>query len=163
KLDDAIASLQKGRAFADYSNALSVIASSPFSSSRWSTAASLVRGKSYDDQGALRSLLGITNDMAWDYVKKDPPPKFIPERDLPAERDIYDHLNDDPSVNADHKRVRLVLDGQNAMEWIITGPLTRVAQWKTIRAYDPTSSPNVCTFELRQYGFFDGKYKWSPA
>ncbi len=164
KLDDAVAALHRARGIGEYSNALEMIASSKFSSSPWAVAALAIRTLNPNDEGALRSLLNATNSAMWDYIAKKQSPRFIPDHDLPPERDVFEHLSDDPSINANHQRIRLLLDGAGtrALEWITTGPLARAAEWKTIKAYEPAASPNICAFETRQYGFFDGKYKWSP-
>jgi hypothetical protein len=163
KLDEARAALKQARGMSGYSNALFAISTSRFTAP-WANAAAAVRELEPGEEKALRQLLAATNDVAWEYVRRDQLPSLIPNQALSAEQQIFDRLHESPAVNGNHQRVRLLLDaqGQKTMEWITSGPLGKVAQWKTIDTYDPAASPDVCAFESRQYGFFDGKYKWSP-
>jgi hypothetical protein len=160
KLDQAISALQRGRTMGDYSNAIGVIASSAFSSSAWVRAASGVQGLHPDNETALRFLLGATNETLWKFIKQDHSSLFIPSVDLPAEKDLFDDLDNNVAVKGNHQRVRLWLDseGKNTVEWITTAPLTNKPEsWQPIQVYEPSASPNTCAFSPRQYGLFGGR------
>jgi hypothetical protein len=91
--------------------------------------------------------------------------RFVPEIAMPAEKQIFQQLKNDPAISGSHQRYRLWLndDGTKAVEWITSGPLDASVGWKKIMAWTPSVSATSATFESREYGFFDGKYKLSPT
>ena len=166
KLDQAIAALQSGHAIADYSNAIGVMALSPFSSSAWVKAAFAVQGLRPDEESALRFLLGATNATLWALISQDESPLFIPAVDLPAEKKLFTNLNNDEAIKPNYQHVRLWLDneGKNTLEWIAAAPLTeKPGVWQVLQVYEPSRSPDVCSFSPRSYGLFDGQTYYSMA
>jgi hypothetical protein len=165
KIDSGLTALHKANTIAEYSDALTLIASSEFSSSPEAKAASSLQVLNPNDETALRILLDTTNALTWALIKKVALPHFIPEGVMPAEQKILSELNHDPAVSGKHQRIRLWLDndGSRSVEWITAGPLAIISGWTTIKAYAPHESPDAAVFIAREYGSFDGTYKLSPT
>jgi hypothetical protein len=165
KLDDGIAAIQKAHTVKDFSDGINLIVSSEFSASPAATAASMVQSLNADEQTTLRILLGATNASTWAFVGKAHPGGFVPEVVMPAERQIFQQLNDDPAVSANHQHYRLWLDseGNNTVDWITVGTFDASTGWKQIKAWTPSASATSASFEDRDYGYFDGQYKMTPT
>jgi hypothetical protein len=165
KLDDGMAAIRKARTVKEFSEGINFIVSSEFSASPAATAASLVQSLNANDETTLRTLLGVTNASTWAFIGKARPARLVPEVVMPAERQIFQQLNNDPAVSAIHQRYRLWLDqeGKNSVEWITAGAFEASMGWKKITAWTPSASATSATFEERDYGYFDGQYKLSPT
>ena len=165
KLDEGMAAIRKSRTAKEFSEGINLIVSSEFSASPAATAASLVQSLNANDETTLRILLGATNASTWAFIGKTHPARLVPEVVMPAERQIFQQLNNDPAVSAIHQRYRLWLDqeGKNSIEWITAGSFEASTGWKQIKAWTPSASATSATFEDRDYGYFDGQYKLSPT
>ncbi len=165
KLDDGMAALKKARTFNEFSSAISLIASSEFSSAPAASAATSIQSLGTSDEAALRSLLGATNAATWAFIKKGKPASLVPEIAMPAERAFFQRLNADPAVSANHQHYRLWLDreGTKNVEWITAGSFESSQGWKKIKAWTPSSAATSATFEDREYGNFDGQWKLSAT
>jgi hypothetical protein len=165
KLDEGMTTLTNARAFADYSAAISLIASSEFSGAPAVTAATSIQTLGVSDEAALRSLLGATNAATWAFIKKRKPENLVPEISMPAELASLQRLNTDPAVSASHQQYRLWLDRKNtrSVDWITAGSFDSAQGWKQIKAWTPFATATSATFEDREYGYFDGQWKLSPT
>jgi hypothetical protein len=165
KLDEGMAAIRKARTVKEFSEGINLIVSSEFSASPAATAASLVQSLNANDETTLRILLGATNASTWAFIGKTHPARLVPEVVMPAERQIFQQLNNDPAVSTIHQRYRLWLDqeGKNSVEWITAGSFETSMGWKQIKAWTPSASATSATFEDRDYGYFDGQYKLSPT
>lgn len=165
KLDEGLTVIQKAHTVKDFSEGIKLIASSEFTTSPAVTAASAIQSLDAGDEAALRILLGATNASTWAYIEKQQPVNFVPEVVMPAERDIFHQLNDDPAVNANHQRYRLWLDseGKNTVDWITVGAFDASTGWKQIKAWTFSESATSANFENRDYGYFDGQFKITPT
>lgn len=165
KLDEGMAAIRKAHTVKEFSEGNSRITSSEFSACPAATAASLVQSLNANDETTLRILLGATNASTWAFIGKAHPARLVPEVVMPAERQIFQQLNNDPAVSAIHQRYRLWLDqeGKNSIEWITAGSFETSMGWKQIKAWTPSASATSATFEDRDYGYFDGQYKLSPT
>jgi hypothetical protein len=165
KLDEGMAAIRKARTVKEFSEGINLIVSSEFSASPAATAASLVQSLNANDETTLRILLGATNASTWAFIGKAHPARLVPEVVMPAERQIFQQLNNDPAVSTIHQRYRLWLDqeGKNSVEWITAGSFETSMGWKQIKAWTPSASATSATFEDRDYGYFDGQYKLSPT
>jgi hypothetical protein len=165
KLDDGLAAIQKARTVKEFSEGIKFITSSEFSTSPAATAAFTIQSLDVSDETALRFLLAATNASTWAYIEKQQPVNFVPEVVMPAERQIFQQLDDDPAVNANHQHYRLWLDsnGNNTVDWITVGLFDDSTGWKRIKAWTLSASATSANFEGRDYGYFDGQYKLSPT
>ena len=165
KLDDGMAALKKARTFNEFSPAISLIASSEFSSAPAASAATSIQSLGTSDEAALRSLLGATNAATWAFINQGKPAGLVPEIAMPAERAFFQRLNADPAVSANHQYYRLWLDREStkSVEWITAGSFENSQGWKQIQAWTPSASATSATFEDREYGNFDGQWKLSPT
>ena len=165
KLDDGMAALKKSRTVNDFSSAISLIASSEFSSAPAASAATAIQSLGASDEAALRSLLVATNAATWAFIRKGQPASLVPEIAMPAERTFLQRLNADPAVSGNHQHYRLWLDreGTNTVEWITAGDLQNSQSWKQIKAWTSSAATPSATFENREYGNFDGQWKLSPT
>ena len=163
KLDDGMAALKKARSFNEFSSAISLIASSEYSSAPAASAATSVQSLGPSEEAALRSLLGATNAATWAFIRKAKPANLIPEIAMPAEREFFQRLDADPAVSANHQHYRLWLDREKTknVEWITAGSFERTLGWKHIKAWTPSATATSATFEDREYGYFDGQWKLS--
>jgi hypothetical protein len=163
KLDDGLAAIQKARTINEFSDGIKIITSSEFNTSPAATAAFAVQSLEVSDETVLRNLLAATNASTWAYIQKQQPVNFVPEVVMPAERRIFQQLDNDPAVNAIHEHYRLWLDGNNPVDWITTGVFADSTGWKTIKAWTPSASATSASFGDRDYGYFDGQYKLTPT
>jgi hypothetical protein len=165
KLDEGLAAIRKAHTVKEFSEGINLIVSSEFSVSPAATAASLVQSLNANDETTLRILLGATNAGTWAFIGKAHPARLVPEVVMPAERQIFKQLNNDPAVSAIHQRYRLWLDseGKNSVEWITAGSFEASTGWKQIKVWTPSASATSVTFEDREYGYFNGQYKLSPT
>lgn len=165
KLDDGMAALKKARTFNEFSSAISLLASSEFSSAPVASAAISVQVLGTSDESALRSLLGATNAGTWAFINKGKAVSLVPEIAMPAERQFFQRLNADPAVSASHEHYRLWLDreGTKSVEWITAGAFENSQGWKQIKAWTPSATATSATFEDRDYGYFAGQWKLSPT
>jgi len=165
KLDEGMVALQKARTFKDFSEAISLIASSEFSGSLAASAATEVQSLGVSDEATLRFLLGATNAATWAFITREKPMSLIPEIAMPAERAFFQRLDDDPAIAAKHFRYRLWLDREStsSLEWVTAGSLDNSQGWKQIRAWTVSPSHTTVVFESKEYGFFDGQWKLSPT
>jgi hypothetical protein len=163
KLEDGFASLKQARTFADYSGAISAMASSEFSSAPAAAAANNIRSLNPGEEIMLRSLLNATNPATWAFIKKGKSPTLMPEAVMPVEATLYLQLRDDPALNADHERYRFWLDsdGSRYQEWITSGTLDGSLGWKKIRAWTVEAGATHAVFSDHDYGFFNGQWKLS--
>jgi hypothetical protein len=165
KLDDGMASLKQARTFADFSAAISSMASSEFSSAPKAVAANAIQSLGISEEIVLRSLLNATNPATWSFIKKGKPPTLIPEIAMPAERSAFQQLNSDPALNANHQRYSFWLNPEKTkgVEWITVGVLDSSLGWKKIRAWTVVyDAPNVA-FTDHDYGYFNGQWKLSAS
>lgn len=165
KLDAGAAAIQKARTLKEFSDGINLIVSSEFTTSPAAAAASQVQSLNVTDETALRHLLGATNAGTWAFIGKTRSPRLVPEMVMPGERQIFQQLKKDPAVSASHQRYRLSLDpdGKNQVEWLTAGPFVASMGWKLIPAWTPSASAAGATFDMREYGYFDGQYKLSPT
>jgi hypothetical protein len=165
KLNDGLAAIQKARTVTEFSDGIKLITSSEFTILPAATAAFTVQSLDVSDETALRNLLDASNASTWAYIEKQQPVNFVPEVVMPAERQIFEQLNNDPAVNAFHQHYRLWLDsgGNNTADWITAGVFDDSTGWKTIKAWTPSVSATSANFEDRDYGYFDGQYKLTPT
>ena len=165
KLDEGMVALKEARSFKDFSEAISLTASSEFSRSPAASAASEIQALGVSDETTLRFLLGATNAATWAFITREKPVSLIPEIAMPAERAFFQRLDDDPAVAARHFRYRLWLDreGTRSLEWVTAGSLENSQGWKQIRAWTVSPSHTTAIFESKDYGFFDGQWKLSPT
>lgn len=165
KLDEGIAAIRKAHTVKEFSEGINLIVSSEFSASPAATTASLVQSLNANDETTLRILLGATNASTWAFIGKAHSARLVPEVAMPAERQIFQQLNNDPAVSAFHKRYRLWLDqeGKNSVEWITAGAFEASTGWKQIKAWTTSASATSATFGDHDYGYFDGQYKLSPT
>jgi len=164
KLDDGMVALKKARVFNEFSSAISLIASSEFSSAPAASAATSIQSLGVSDEAALRSLLGATNAGTWAFIKKGKSASLVPEIAMPAERAFFQRLNEDPAVSASHRLYRLWLDRENtnSVDWITTGRFESSIGWKKIKAWTPSVYATGAWFEDREYGYFAGQWKLPP-
>ncbi len=164
KLDDGIASLKQARTFADFSSAITAMASSEFSSAPAAVAANGIQSLGASEEYVLRSLLNATNPATWAFIKKDKSPTMMPEAVMPVERTLLQQLNADPVLSADHERYRFWLDSDKSKseEWITAGSLDGSLGWKTIPAWTVDAGATNAVFSDHDYGFFAGQWKLSP-
>jgi hypothetical protein len=165
KLDDGVASLKRARTFANFTSAISSMATSEFSGAPAAMAANAVQSLGTSEEAVLRSLLDATNAATWAFIKKAKSPKLIPQIAMPVESGLFKQLNEDPAVNADHQRYRFWLDpnGTKTVEWITAGVLDNSVGWKQIKAWAVSQSDTNATFADRDYGYFGGQWKLSPT
>jgi hypothetical protein len=165
KLDDGLSAIQKARTVKEFSEGIKLITSSEFTTSPAASAAFTIQSVDVSDVTALRILLDATNASTWTYIEKQRPVNFVPEVVMPAERQIFEQLNNDPTVNAVHQHYRLWLDseGKNTVDWITAGGFDDSTGWKKIKAWTPSASATSASFEDRDYGYFDGQYKLTPT
>jgi hypothetical protein len=165
KLDDGMAALKKAPSFNEFSSAISLIASSEYSSAPAASAATSIQSLGPSEEAALRSLLGATNAATWAFIRKTKPATLIPEIAMPAERALFQRLDADPAISPNHHHYRLWLDREKtrSLEWITAGPLENTQGWKQIKACTPAATATSATFEDREYGYFDGQWKLSPT
>jgi hypothetical protein len=165
KLDEGMAVIRKAHTVKEFSEGIKLIVSSEFSASPAATAASLVQSLNANDETTLRILLAATNASTWAFIGKAHPARLVPEVVMPAERQIFQQLNNDPAVSSIHQQYRLTLDmeGKNLVEWITAGSFEASMGWKKIMAWTPSASATTATFEERDYGYFNGQYKLSPT
>ena len=166
KLDDGMVAINKAQTIKEFSDGIGLIVSSEFISSPTATAASLVQSLNADDDvTTLRILLGATDARTWAFIVKAHSSRLVPEGVMPAERQIFQQLNNDPAIGSIHQRYRLGLDqdGKKSIDWITAGALETSTGWKQIKAWIPSASATSATFEDRDYGYFDGQYKLSPT
>ena len=161
KLDEGMAALKKARTFNEYSPAITLTASSEFSSAPAASAATSIQSLGASDEAALRSLLGATNAGTWAFINQGKPAGLIPEIAMPAERTFFQRLYADPAVSANHQHYRLWLDRESSknVEWITAGSFESSQSWKQIKAWTPSATATSATFEDREYGNFDGQWK----
>lgn len=164
KLDDGIASLKQARTFADFSAAISAMASSEFSSAPAAVAANGIQSLGPTEEFVLRSLLNATNPATWAFIKKGKTPALMPEAVMPVERTLFQQLNSDPALSPDHERYRFWLDGDksNYVEWVTAGTLDGSLGWKKISAWTVDADATNAVFSDHDYGFFNGQWKLSP-
>ncbi|MGB7747749.1 MAG: hypothetical protein WBN75_10730 [Verrucomicrobiia bacterium] len=165
KIDNGIAALKKATSFADYSSAISFIASSEFSSAPAVADAISVQSLSASEEAALRSLLNATNPATWAFINKKKTVGFIPEIAMPVERESFQRLYGDPAVNANHQHYRLWLDSDNtrSVDWITAGFIDNSEGWKKIPAWTTSANATSATFDDHEYGSFAGQLKLSPT
>ena len=165
KLDEGMAAIRKARTGKEFTDGINVIVSSEFSASPAATAASLVQSLNANNETALRILVGATNASTWAFIRKAKSALFVPEIAMPAERQIFQQLNNDPAVSTIHQRYLLWLDreGKKSVEWITAGAFEPSTGWKQIKAWTPSASATSATFGDHDYGYFDGQYKLSPS
>ena len=165
KLDQGMAAVQSARALEGFSEAIRMIASSEFSASPAATAAAMVQSLNANNETTLRILLRATNASTWAFIGKPHPARLVPEVVMPAERQIFLQLNNDPAVSPMHQRYRLGLDPEEKtlVEWITVGSFVASPGWKQIKASTMSASATSATFEDRDYGYFNGQYKLSPT
>jgi len=163
KLDDGMAALRRAGTVREFSEGINLIASSEFSNSPPVAAASAVQSLEVSDETTLRILLGATNAGTWTCLGRAG--RFVPETVMPAERLIFQQLNNDPAISSNHWRYRLWLDpdGTQTLDWIIVGPFYNTLGWKRIKAWSPSRFSTIVQFQDRDYGFFDGQYRLSPT
>ena len=84
---------------------------------------------------------------------------------MPAERDYFQRLFDDPAVNASHLHYRLWLDTGNtkSVDWITAGLMSESEGWKKIRAWTAAANADSATFDDHEYGSFSGQLKLTPT
>lgn len=125
KLDQGTAAVQSARTLKEFSDGIKLITSSEFSGSPAATAASLVQSLNVDDETTVRILLGATNASTWAYIKRKRTASFVPDVVMPAERQIFGQLVDDPAISANVQHYRLWPDQDTSepMELIVDGPL----------------------------------------
>jgi len=157
--------LKKAASFADYSSAISLIASSEFSSAPAVVDASSVQSLGASEEAALRSLLNATNAAKWAFINKKKTVSFIPEIAMPVERESFQRLNTDPAVNANHQHYRFWLDADNtkSVDWITAGIMDTSEGWKKIPAWTTSANATSATFDDHEYGSFGGQLKLSPT
>ena len=165
KLDEGMAAIRKAHTVEEFSLGINLIVSSEFSASPAATAASQVQSLNANNETTLRILLGATNSSTWAFIGKVHPTHLVPEVVMPAERQIFQQLNNDPAVSAIHQRYRLWLDqdGKNSVEWIIAGAFETSPGWQQIKAWTPSASATSATFSDHDYGYFGGQCKLSPT
>lgn len=165
KIDDGLAALQHVRTFADFSATIDSMASSEFSSAPAAAAAKAVQSLNTSEEIVLRSLINATNPATWAYIKKAKAPYLIPEIAMPAEHTLFQKLNADPAVNANHQRYRFWLNPEKtkSVEWITTGVLDSSVGWKPIKAWEVTPDATNAAFEDHNYGYFNGQWKLSVS
>ena len=165
KINDGIEALKKATSFADYSSAISLIASSEFSSAPVVVDASSIQSLGASEEAALRSLLNATNAATWAFINKEKVSNFIPEIAMPVEREYFQRLNSDPAVNADHQHYRLWLDADNtkSVDWITAGFIDTSEGWKKIPAWTVSADATSASFDDHEYGSFGGQLKLSPT
>jgi hypothetical protein len=165
KLDGGMASLKQARTFADFSTAISSIASSEFSGAPAAVAANAIQSLGINDDLVLRSLLSATNPATWAFIKKGKPPTLIPEIAMPVERSILQQLNSDPAINANHHIYRFWLDADKtkSVEWVTAGMLDGSLGWKKIPAWTVSSEAGNVAFSDHDYGYFNGQWKLSAT
>jgi hypothetical protein len=164
KLEGGMVALKQARTLADFSSAVSSMASSEFSSAPAAVAANTVQSLGISEEIVLRSLLNATNPATWAFIKKGKSPTLIPEIAAPAERTSFEQLNADPALNANHQRYRFWLNPEKTKseEWITAGNLDGSLGWKTIKAWTVSYDGSV-TFSDHNYGFFAGQWKLSAT
>ncbi|HEX3717356.1 MAG TPA: hypothetical protein VH595_05255 [Verrucomicrobiae bacterium] len=165
KITEGMAALQKAHDTKDFSEAIALVASSEFSTSSNVKAASVVQSLNPSQEAILRTLLGATNASTWSYIQKAQNSDFVPEVMMPAERTLFQQLNDDPAVGTTHAHYRFQLDADGArnVEWITAGVLDDTGGWKQIKAWEPSPYSSSATFTDHSYGYFDGKCRLSPT
>jgi hypothetical protein len=163
KLNNGMASLKTAHNFADFSAAISSMASSEFSSAPNAMAAQTVQSLGANDQVVLRSLLNATNAATWAFLKKGKPPTLMPELAMPVERTLFQQLNADPALNADHQRYRFWLESNKSkpIEWVTAGALDSSLGWKKILAWTVEANSTNAVFTDHDYGYFNGQWKFS--
>ena len=163
KLDGGLASLKTARTLADFSAAITSMASSEFSSAPATMAANTVQSLGTGEEVVLRSLLNATNPATWAFIKKSKSPTLMPEIAMPVERSLFQQLNSDPALNADHHRYRFWLEsGQSKyVEWITAGALDNSLGWKKIPAWTVSPDETNAVFTDHDYGYFNGQWKFS--
>jgi hypothetical protein len=165
KINDGIEALKKAATFADYSSAISRMASSEFSSAPVVIDASSVQSIGASEETALRALLNATNAAKWAFINKKKNAAFIPEIAMPVERGFFQRLNSDPAVNANHQHYRLWLDSDNTKseDWITAGFLDTSEGWKKIPAWTISTNATSAIFDDHEYGNFAGQLRLSPT
>jgi hypothetical protein len=119
-----------------------------------------------NEETVLRALLGVTNAGTRAYIAKAHGTRFVPQAVMPAERQIFQQLMDDPAVGAIHQRYRLWLDpqGSDVVEWIVAGPaFVPEAAWRKVLAWTVSPAATTAVFDGRDYGYFGGQYRLSPT
>jgi len=165
KITDGMAALQKAHSTKEFSEGIALVASSEFSTSSNVKAASAIQSLNPSQEAILRVLLGATNAGTWSYIQKAQNSDFVPEVMMPAERTLFQQLNDDPAVGTTHAHYRFQLDADGArnVEWITAGVLNDTGGWKQIKAWEPSSYSSSAVFTDHSYGYFDGKCRLSPT
>jgi len=163
KLDQGMTAIQKAHTVKDFSDGINLIVSSEFSASPAAMAASPVQSLNAKDDTILRNLLGATNASTWAFIGKAHTASFVPEVVMPAERQIFQQLNSEPAISEIHHRYSIYVYGQFQTVWITCGSFEASTGWKKITAWTPSVSATSATFEDRDYGYFDGKFRLSTT
>lgn len=165
KIDDGTSALPKAQTLKEFSDAIGLIASSEFSTEPLVLAAADIKSLNATEELTLRILLGATNAGTWAFVAKGGDTRFYPEAVMPAERAIFEELDNEPAISANHERFCFWLsaDGSKSEDWITVGLPERTIGWKKIKAWVLSPAATTVAFADREYGFFDGQYKLSPA
>ncbi len=165
KLNGGLASLKQARTLADFSSAISSMASSEFSSAPAAVAANAIQSLGPSEELVLRPLLNATNPATWAFIKKGKATTLIPEIAMPAERSFFQQLNSDPALNANHQRYRFWLNPEKtkSQEWITAGLLDTSLGWKKINAWTVYADAANATFTDHDYGYFNGQWKLSAS
>ena len=165
KINDGLEALKKAATVADYSAAISLVASSEFSGAPAVVDAAAIQSLGTTEEAVLRSLLNATNAAKWAFINKKKNADFIPEMAMPVEREFFQRLTSDPAVSANHQHYRLWLDANNtkSVDWITVGFIDTAEGWKKIPACTISASANSANFDDHDYGIFSGQLKLSPT
>jgi hypothetical protein len=165
RLDNALAALARAEKTADVAAAVADLASVEIRQSDYARAARKSRAvlALKDDPEVLsRSLLVGTNANLWESILKAENPNFMPKKLSYEVRKRLMDLGRDYSVNGRHYRCRLHRDEQlvSYEEWITDGPLLNDDSWHMTQAWT-VQDQGPCEFVPKQYGVFQGQYKFS--
>ena len=165
KLDDGLAVVRKAGNLKDFSEGIKLMTSSEFTASPSALAAGAIQSLDVSGETTLRILLDATNAGTWACLQKNGGAAFVPEMVMPAERKIFQQLDADPAVNAQHQHYRLWLDrdGNNKIDWFTAGVFETSSGWKQIKAWTPSDLEKHAIFEDRDYGCFDGQFRLSTT
>jgi hypothetical protein len=165
KFDQGLKQLREARELEHFSAALKLLARSDFSSAPEVPAASLIEKLNISPEAVLVALLFPKHPALLPLLKEGVEFRFTPKAVMPAERELFLTLRNDPSVRSQHHRYRVILDAQHsiAQEWVTLEPLRRNNGWQAVSAYQTEVSPSQYTVQLTKYGFFDGKYRLTPT
>ena len=162
KLDEGMIALANARTLDGFLTNIAVMTTSEFSTAPAQVSATAINSINPSAETTLRSLLDAPNATTWAFIKKGNPARLVPEIAMPAELSVFQQLQADLAVNANHQHFRLWLDraGATTEEWFTVGPIDNARGWKKVHSWIVSATATQATFVEREYGSFGGQWKF---